>query len=156
MRRIAVWLTGALAAAALGCATLGLNPFQQPVVTLKNVSVRQLGLTGGSLDNVMSIYNPNAYSLDGTRLTYKLMVDTVSFGSGAVDSSFRVQKSDSTQVTLPLNFAWTGVGALGRQLLNSGTVNYRVLGDITVGTAIGNFTVPYDRTGRFSTLGGTH
>jgi hypothetical protein len=34
-------------------------------------------------------------------------------------------------------------------------VNYRVLGDVTVGTPIGSFTIPYDRTGRFSTLGGT-
>jgi hypothetical protein len=79
------------------------------------------------------------------------MVDTVAFGSGAVDSGFRVQKNDSTQLTLPLNFSWSGVGTLGRQLLSTGAVNYRVLGDITVGTAVGNFTLPYDRTGRFST-----
>jgi LEA14-like dessication related protein len=155
MRRLAVWFTVVLTAAALGCATLGINPFKQPVVTLKNVSVRELGLTGGSLDIVMDVYNPNGYQLDGTRMTYKLMVDTVPFGSGAIDSSFRVQKNDSTQVTLPLNFSWAGVGSLGRQLLSTGTVNYRVLGDITVGTAVGNFTVPYDRSGRFSTLGGT-
>jgi LEA14-like dessication related protein len=155
MRRLAVLVTAVLIAAALGCATLGLGVFKEPVVTLKNVSVRELGLTGGSLDIVMNVYNPNAYRLDGTRLTYKLMVDTVPFGSGAIDSSFRVQKNDSTQLTLPLNFAWSGVGALGRQLLSSGTVNYRVLGDITVGTAVGNFTVPYDRSGRFSTIGGT-
>jgi hypothetical protein len=33
-------------------------------------------------------------------------------------------------------------------------VNYRVLGDVTVATPVGNFTRPYDRTGRFSTLSG--
>jgi LEA14-like dessication related protein len=155
MRRLAVWITALLTATALGCATLGLGAFKEPVVTLKNVSVRELGLTGGSLDIVMNVYNPNGYRLDGTRLTYKLMIDTVTFGSGAMDSSFRVQKNDSTQLTLPLNFSWSGVGTLGRQLLSTGTVNYRVLGDITVATAVGNFTMPYDRTGRFSTLVGT-
>jgi hypothetical protein len=37
--------------------------------------------------------------------------------------------------------------------MNTGTVNYRVVGDITVGSSMGTFTLPYDRTGRFSSLG---
>jgi hypothetical protein len=36
--------------------------------------------------------------------------------------------------------------------MNTGSVNYRVMGDVTVGTPLGNFTRPYDQTGRFSTL----
>jgi len=31
----------------------------------------------------------------------------------------------------------------------------RVLGDVTVSTPLGNFTRPYDQTGRFSTLSGS-
>ena len=46
------------------------------------------------------------------------------------------------------------IGEAGRQLINTGTVNYRVLGDVTVSTPLGNFTRPYDQTGRFSTLSG--
>jgi hypothetical protein len=34
-------------------------------------------------------------------------------------------------------------------------VNYRVTGDVIVGTVVGNFTVPYSSTGRFNALGGT-
>jgi LEA14-like dessication related protein len=155
MRRLAVLMTGVLTAAALGCASLGIGAFKEPVVTLKNVSVRGIGLTGGAVDVVLNVYNPNGYRLDATRMTYKLMVDTVALGAGAIDSNFRVQKKDSTQLTIPLDFTWGGVGTLGRQLLNTGTVNYRVMGDITVGSAVGQFTLPYDRTGRFSTFGGT-
>jgi hypothetical protein len=43
---------------------------------------------------------------------------------------------------------------VGRQLLTRGVVNYRVLGDITVGTPVGNFTRPFDRTAQFNSLGG--
>jgi hypothetical protein len=32
-------------------------------------------------------------------------------------------------------------------------VNYRVEGDVTVGTMVGNYTVPYSATGRFTTTG---
>ncbi len=66
-----------------------------------------------------------------------------------------MQENDSTIVTLPLSFTYAGVGAAGRQLMNTGAVNYRVMGDVTVGTPLGNFTRPYDQTGRFSTFSGT-
>ena len=65
------------------------------------------------------------------------------------------RRSDSTIVTLPLAFTYAGIGEAGRQLMNTGSVNYRVTGDVTVGTPLGNFTRPYDQTGRFSTFSGT-
>jgi hypothetical protein len=36
----------------------------------------------------------------------------------------------------------------------SGTVNYRVRGDFTVATPIGNFTRPYDQAGRYASVSG--
>jgi hypothetical protein len=63
---------------------------------------------------------------------------------------------DSTFVTIPMDFTYAGLGAAGRQLLSSGSVNYRVMGDIGVDAgAAGTFTVPYDQRGRFSSFGGT-
>ena len=137
-----------------GCASLGRRVFKEPVVEFREMKINGLGLTGGSLDVVLSVYNPNNFRLDATRLTYNLMVDSVNFGSGAIDQQFAVQSGDSTLVTLPLTFTYAGIGAAGRQLLNTGTVNYRVTGDLTVGTPIGSFTRPYDRTGRYTALGG--
>jgi LEA14-like dessication related protein len=88
-------------------------------------------------------------------MTYNLWVDTVKFGSGAVDRRFTVGSKDSSTVALPLDFTWNGISSAGRQLMNTGTVPYRVAGDITVGAALGTYTVRYDQTGRFSTFSGT-
>ena len=82
------------------------------------------------------------------------MVDSVTFGTGVYADQFKVQEKDSAIVTLPLQFTYSGVGEAGRQLMNTGSVNYRVLGDVTVATPLGSFTRPYDQTGRFSTLSG--
>jgi LEA14-like dessication related protein len=143
-----------VAIAAAGCASLGMGGFQEPVVNFKDMRINGLGLSGGSLDVVLSVYNPNKFKLEGTRLTYRVMVDSMPLGDGALDSRFTVQDRESTTVRLPLSFTYSGLGAAGRQLLQSGSVNYRVLGDVTVSTPLGNFTRPYDRTGRFSTLNG--
>lgn len=136
------------------CATLGRGIFREPVVNFQELRLNGLGLTGGSLDVILSVYNPNGFKLDATRFTYNLMMDTVRIASGALDRNFMVQGGDSSVVTIPVNFTYAGIGRAGQELMQSGTVNYRVVGDLTVSTPLGNFTRPYDQAGRFSPLGG--
>ena len=147
----------ALAAATFlaGCSALGRAAFKNPVVNLQSVAVRGLGLTGGSLDVKLSVYNPNGFRLDASRLNYQVNLagDSVKVASGALDTRTSVQSNDSTIVTIPVNFTYAGIGAAGRSLMNTGVVSYHVLGDVTVGSPVGNFTVPYSTTGRFTTTG---
>lgn len=150
-----------LAAAALavfaiaGCASLGaLGGFREPVVTFKDLRVRGLGLTGGSLDAYLNVYNPNGFRLDATRLSYKVLVGENELGTGILDSRFNVQEKDSTTIRIPVDFTYAGIGGAARQMMQSGSVPYTVTGDVTVATPVGNFTVPYSGTGRFSAFGG--
>jgi LEA14-like dessication related protein len=137
-----------------GCATLGVGGgFKQPLVNFSDAKIRGLGLSGGSMDIVLSIYNPNGFNLNATRLTYKLNAEDHEMATGVLDRAFRVKDKDSTFVTIPVDFTYAALGAAGRQLLERGSVNYRVTGDISVDTQLGTFTVPYDRTGRFSSFG---
>jgi LEA14-like dessication related protein len=156
MRKFVVILTAVVATAAAGaCASLGRRVFEEPVVTFREVKINGIGLTGGDLDVVLSVYNPNGFDLKATRLTYELLVDSTALGTGAINELFTVQENDSTTVRLPINFQFSGLGAAGRQLLSTGAVNYRVRGDVTVDTPLGNFTRPYDRTGRYTALRGS-
>jgi LEA14-like dessication related protein len=103
---------------------------------------------------VLSVYNPNGYKLDALRMTYRVDVDTTMVGNGALTERFVVSEKDSSMVRLPVRFTYAGLGAAGRSLLMAGTVSYRVRGDFTVATPLGNFTRPYDRTGRYSSVSG--
>ena len=138
-----------------GCATLGRAGFREPIVNFKDLRVRGLGLTGGSLDAYLNVYNPNGFRLDATRLSYKVTVgDNAEVGTGVLDSRFNVQSNDSTTIRIPIDFTYSGIGAAARQIMQSGSVPYNVSGDVTVATPLGNFTVPYSGTGRFSAFGG--
>ncbi len=152
MRKALLWWGTAGLVLTSACATLGMAHFKEPVVTFKDVKVTGLGVAGGSMEIVLDVYNPNNFRLDGSRLTYKLMVDTVTFGVGAYDSRFQVEKDQSSEVRLPFNFTYTGIGAAGRQLMQTGSVEYRVMGDVTVNTPLGAFTRPYDQRGRFNSM----
>ncbi len=155
MRRMMLGAATAAIAITAACSTLGRAAFQQPVVQLKDVALQGVGLTGGQLAVKLNVFNPNGYRLDATRLSYNVQVgDDVNLATGILDSRFTVQSGDSTTVTIPVSFTYAGIGAAGRQLINSGAVPYRVQGDVTVGTVVGNFTVPYSSTGRFTAFSG--
>lgn len=143
---------GALTTAAVACSALGRGGFKEPVVTFKEAKVTGLGISGGSLEVVLDVYNPNGFRLDGSKITYRVMVDSVTFGDGEYNSRFQIDEGKTSEIRLPLSFTYAGVGSAGRQLMQTGSVEYRVVGDLTVGTPIGNFTRPYDQRGRFSTL----
>ncbi len=150
--RIAAMLMAVTGMAA--CATLGSGVFQEPIVTFKDLKVRGLGLSGGTLDAYVNVYNPNGFRLDATRLTYSVMVGQNQLGTGALDSRFTVQNKDSTTVRIPIDFTYAGIGAAGTQMMRQGSVPYTITGDVTVATPLGNFTRPYTGTGRFSAFGG--
>ena len=154
MRRSVV-LSALTLVAVAGCATLARQAFQEPKVSVRDVRLNGIGLNGGSVDVALNVYNPNNYRLDATRITYQLLFDTVAFANGAITEQRTVEARDTLRLVIPVNFSYRGVGEAGRQILNTGSVNYRLLGDVTVGSPLGNFTVPYSTTGRFSTLGGT-
>lgn len=154
LRRTAAAATLAGAAALAGCATLGQAVFREPVVDFRSLRIGSLGLSGGSLDLQLAVYNPNRYDLEATRLTYNLLMDSTRVADGLLDTRQTFRSGDSTVVTIPINFSYSGLGRAGRELLQRGTINYRVAGDVTVDTPLGSFTRPYTSTGTYSPLRG--
>jgi LEA14-like dessication related protein len=143
----------AMAVVVAACSALGRGAFQNPVVNLRDVRVLGLGTTGGQLEVHLGVHNPNGYRLDATRLTYRVFVgDTVGLANGALNTQTTVQAGDSTIVKIPVAFTYSGLGAAATQLLRTGAVTYRVTGDVTVGSVVGNFTVPYSTSGQFNTM----
>jgi LEA14-like dessication related protein len=151
-RSVALWAAAALLTVTAGCAALGRATFAEPMVELRDVQIVGLGLDGGNIDVILSVYNPNRFALDAARLTYRVDIDSTQLGNGALDSRFVVPRGDSSLVRIPVRFTYRGLGEAGRQLISTGSVNYRVRGDFSVGTPLGNFTRSYDRSGRFNTV----
>jgi len=155
MKKFAVTALFATMGLAAACSFLGHQAFKQPTVLLQKVEVAGVGLTGGSLNVELSVYNPNNYRLDATQLTYHVMLnsDSVQLATGTLNNQFTVRENDTQVVKIPVDFTYAGVGAATRSLLNTGVVTYHVLGEIKVGSTVGSFTIPYSQTGRFTTTG---
>ena len=160
MRRLVLALALASSAVAVGCASGGGNrgdappppPFYRPEVALRNVRLAGAGITGGALDVVLRVYNPNDYQLRAPRVAYRLLIDKHEVAEGAYDTKVDVPPGDSVDMIVPVKLGYTSVARSARSLLGDGTVNYRVLGKIYVDTPYGRLAAPYDRDGRFAPL----
>ena len=136
------------------CATL----FEPPEVRLVSVRLTGLGLGGGTLEAGVVVSNPNRYSLRSSQLSYDLeLADPGTAGgrqwtplaAGQLDREVEVPARDSALVDLPIEFAWDAVGGAIRSLLERGTFDYRVSGELQLRSPIRR-TVPYRRTGTLS------
>ena len=130
-----------------GCAGLPAY-FKDPDLHLQRVVVRGVGLTGGTMDLVVGVYNPNAFDLQGTRLQVGFDVEHSHVGDEEYSSDFQVQHGDTTAVTLPVQFSWNGLAGAVRSGLGYGELPYKLTGQLTVQTPFGNRKIPFTREGR--------
>ena len=136
-----------LALSAASCSGIGSN-FRQPEIRLDHVVVRGLGISGGNLDLIVKVENPNNFTLQGTRLEVGIDVEGQHLGDIAYDDDFSVTENGSTTLTLPLRFGWTGVGSAVRAALGYGDLPYKMKGQAQIRTPWGRAEVPFTREGR--------
>ncbi|HUF26993.1 MAG TPA: LEA type 2 family protein [Gemmatimonadaceae bacterium] len=125
-------------------------PYYRPQVYLRDVAVKSVGLTGGAMDVTMKVYNPNEYELHDPRISYRVFVDGSEVATGIYDPEVVVPDRDSVTVQVPATFGYSGVRRAGRSILGTGTITYRVIGEIIVSTPYGRYRSPFDRVGNFS------
>jgi len=130
-----------------GCAGIG-ETLKEPEIHLNRVVLKGVNLTGGVLDLELGVLNPNHFDLQGTRLQVGFDVQDSHVGDVEYRSEFQVLKGDTTAVTLPLRFNWSGVNAAVRSALGSGGLPYTMKGQLTLRTPIGPRVVPFTRQGR--------
>jgi LEA14-like dessication related protein len=141
------WALIAVIAGLAGCANNSLANFQQPKIGLDGVTVKGLGFTGGSLDALLGVNNPNRFDIRGTKLDMDLDIGGVKFGPLHFDQVFALPQGATTPVTLPVIFKWSDVGSAARSVLGYGSAPYTITGKIFVTTPAGDQGVPFTQKG---------
>lgn len=145
MRKDASVLALSLLAA---CATLrNALTFEKPDVALQQINITGLGLTGGTLDLVFDVYNPNQYRLRSTRLEVGVQLAQTDFGEALIDKPLDLSPQNHSQVVMPVRFTWAGVGAAARSLLQSQSLPYGLTGAVILDTPIGERRVQLKGSG---------
>lgn len=124
-----------------------------PRVSLSDVRVDRLGLTGARMLVDLGVSNPNGFGLDLDALRYSFTVEGQDWVSGMVEESTRLDSNETSTLTVPveLDFASLGSG-LYRMLTENRALDYQLQGSMT-GTAgdspLGRFDLDFEDLGDF-------
>lgn len=135
-----------LLAVPMSCATLRGLTFQEPEVSLQEIDIKGIGLTGGTFDLVFDVWNPNDYRLRSTRLEVGIDLEGTHFGDALLDRPLDLSPSNHSRVVMPARFEWAGLGAGAKALLTRRAVGYAITGRVLLETPLGDKAV--DLTGK--------
>jgi LEA14-like dessication related protein len=141
MKRLALILSTA------ACSGIG-DIFKEPEVRLDRAIVKGIGVSGGNLDLVVKVENPNNFTLHGTRLEVGVDVEGSHLGDITYDDDFSVTDNGTSTITLPLQFGWAGAGSAVRAALGHGELPYKMKGQLELQTPWGRRKVPFSHEGR--------
>jgi len=145
---VALFSVAVLSVALSGCATLrNAISFEPPQIALEQVNITGIGLSGGTLDLVFDVYNPNAYSLRSTRLEVDLSLASTYFGQALIDKPLDLSQQNHSRVVMPVRYTWAGVGAAARSLLQSQELPYGITGAVILDTPLGERRVQLKSSG---------
>ncbi len=123
------------------CATLRQLQFEQPSVDLEAIEITGVGVSGGSLVLVLEVFNPNDYDIRTIWVEASLELEGTHFGTAVLEGDETLAANSRTQVEIPAEFTWEGVGAGARALLGRGALRYQLEARLRVETSIGGRTV---------------
>jgi len=106
--------------------------FIKPAVQLRHLELKNVGVSGGTLNLVLAFDNPNRVTVQGTSLKAGLDIEGTHFGDVDLSDAFTLAAKDTTLLTVPLRFNWSGVAAAARSVLDYGAVNYKISGRFNV------------------------
>jgi len=144
MKRIPVpsfRLSVAVVVVVAACATLRGLTFQDPEVSLQEIEITGIGLTGGTFNLVFDVWNPNDYRLRSTRLEVGVDLEGTHFGDALLDRQLDLSPTNHNQVVVPVRFEWAGLGAGAKALLSRRAVGYTLAGRVLLDTPLGDKAV---------------
>ena len=122
---------------ASACATLRALRFEEPQVELQEINITGIGLSGGTMDLILDVFNPNDYRLRSTRMEVGIDLEGTHFGDALLERPLDLSPLNHNRVVVPVRFEWAGIGAGARALLTRQAVRYGLTGTVFVDTPIG-------------------
>lgn len=130
------------------CQTLLRQAFAPPVIEVRDAKIRRITPTGGTVDVVLDVSNPNEYRIDAEKISYNFFVDTTRVVSGELAELMTLEQKGKATITVPVTFDGRAVSVAMRYFLANGGLDYRVEGQFTLVTPLGRLTRPYSGRGR--------
>jgi LEA14-like dessication related protein len=127
--------------------------YRSPTVEISGVRLVGLGLTSGTAAVDLQVDNPNFFRLEVRELEYLLEVEDAGsrwsrLAEGRSEERIRLGRRSTETVTLEIPFSYGALGSALRSWWETGSVGYRLQGDLLGSGPTGELRVPFRSSGR--------
>jgi LEA14-like dessication related protein len=119
----------------------------RPTVTLQEVQITGLSLTGATLTFRLGLENPNGFGVTVTALSYSIYLNDRPLAKGEATDPIPINRRSVAQISLPLKTSFQELEKGLKSLIGSGAVAYRIEGSLAARSFFGRLEIPYSRTG---------
>ena len=103
---------------------------KMPKISLENVTIQTLTLSGATLNCRLAMDNPNAFDLLFKQLDYNLKLGNISFARANAAPDSALGQQGRSQINLGMDVSFADVGRAAYQLLMGNSSNYSIDGQM--------------------------
>jgi len=120
---------------------------EQPVFTLKAVSLEPIGNKEIKITIGMEVRNPNLYELELKTLDFKFYLDDREIGKGGLTEEIRAPKDSISKIRIPITAKYIDFGDYLKAAISGRKIRYRLTGDAKIKAGLAKKTIPFDTEG---------
>jgi LEA14-like dessication related protein len=120
-------------------------------ISITDVRVTGIGLTGANLEIVFNIRNPSGIAVTLDQLDYKIHGNNIYLGEGKINNVINVPARSNKTVSSSFVLDYSSADKVFGDELAEGTVNWKISGTACRNTPFGRMKVPFEEirvTGR--------
>jgi LEA14-like dessication related protein len=121
----------------------------KPEITLKDVKLVGLNSEGLDLDFYLSVYNPNSFDLQLKNYRYDVKIVSLPLAQGNSRTTYDFYSKSASELLIPVRIPYNGLIEVIKRRPNPDAVPYQLHAEMTVGAAVGNLTIPVNKSGTF-------
>ncbi len=121
--------------------------FQRPTISFESVEVREISLSGLTMDLSWRVENPNNVGMRLDRLTYAFDVEGSTLASGTQEQGLDLAAGGHSIITLPFELRFADFGRSIVSVLTQDSFNWTARGTMGFDTPAGTLSAPFERKG---------
>lgn len=122
---------------------------KMPKISLETIHIRQLSLSGATLNCRLRLENPNDFPLDFSRLNYRIQLDDKPLAEAGAKSKGPIGRNKQAVLDVDMAVSFTQLGLSAYQMLLGSKADYQMNGQLLINSQSGeNSVLPFDLSGK--------
>ncbi len=122
----------------------------KPDITLKDIKLVGLNQEGLDVDIYLSVYNPNSFDLHLKDYRYDLKIMSLPLARGNSRTTYDFDSKSASDLRIPVKIPYNDLIEVLKRRPNPDAVPYQLHAEMTIGSAMGSFDIPINKSGAFS------